>query len=116
MVSRSIARSRHAATCAETLSQLDHVTQEDGNDEFDDDLIALVDEIDRKRELEAGEKGVSSHNVGLSVGDSGWRNRRALAPSHWLRAVLPSFVRQGRIARRRNRKGVFSDGFDVRWR
>ena len=50
------ARSRHAATCAETLSQLDHVTQEDGNDEFDDDLIALVDEIDRKRELEAAKK------------------------------------------------------------
>ena len=49
-------RERHADSCATALSQLDHETQEDGNDEIDDEddeLAALVDDIDRKRELDA---------------------------------------------------------------
>jgi hypothetical protein len=80
------ARSRHAATCAETLSQLDHVTQEDGNDEYDDDLIALVDEIDRKRELEAAKKASRATTSGsASAIQSGetverWLHRIGYAP------------------------------------
>ena len=49
---------RHARGCALALSQLDAETLEDGNDELEDDELedafaAVVDEIDRKRALEA---------------------------------------------------------------
>jgi hypothetical protein len=80
------ARERHASACADTLSQLDHVSQEDGNDEFDDDLIALVDEIDRKRELEAAKKAsqatTSGEALAIQSGETveSWLNRIGYAP------------------------------------
>lgn len=80
-------RERHADSCATALSQLDHVTQEDGNDEIDDEddeLAALVDDINRRRELEAASVAARASSARATTSAADRAIRRTETIEAWL--------------------------------